>query len=96
VKVLTKRLGEVAADLFHDSANLRYEDIRASYYEDYVMQRRRSLRRNAAGEPHMDKMARLDKFFEGRRVREIDAALLRAFILNEQKRGCPIPRSTVA
>jgi len=44
----------------------------------------------------MDKMARLDKFFEGRRVREIDAALLRAFILNEQKRGCPIPRSTVA
>jgi integrase len=48
---------------------------------------RKSLRRDADGNPRLDKVIRLDGFFERFRASEIDTDLLRKFIANQQARG---------
>ena len=86
-KLLRQRLGQVEAHVYKNAANLRYEDIRAAYYADYVTQHRRSLRRDREGNPHSDKVARLDTFFSGYKVSRIDTDMLRDFTAEQQARG---------
>ena len=87
-KLLRKRLGEVAAGIQQDTRGLRYSDVRQSYLEDLASNGRKSLRFDAKGLPFLEAARRLDDFFEGYRVTEIDADQVRKFHLQEKKRGC--------
>ena len=86
-KELRKAIGEVAAGVHRDTRSLRYEDLRDSYFEDYRANNRKSLRRNKAGHLYLDKVTRLNSFFEGFRASEIDADVVRKFIVNQQGQG---------
>ncbi|MGC1453393.1 MAG: site-specific integrase [Candidatus Sulfotelmatobacter sp.] len=57
------------------------------YYQDYVVNERKSLRRDKEGRPHLDKVARLDDFFAGCRASEINADLIRKFIEDQRAKG---------
>ena len=46
-----------------------YKEMRASYYQDYVLQKHKSLRYDKDGNPRLDKVVRLDDFFTGYRGR---------------------------
>jgi integrase len=61
--------------------------LREAFDQDYVVNQRKSLRHDKGGEPHLDKVARLDGFFKGYRASEIDADLIRKFIADQQGRG---------
>ncbi len=78
-KFLRKRLAEVETNTHSDSRNVRYEDLRASFLADYETNGRKSLRRDADGQVSTDAVNRLDEFFAGYRVREIDADAVRRF-----------------
>jgi integrase len=85
-KILRKRLGAIAAGIQQDTRGLRYEDLRDSYYDDYRTNRRRSLRYGPGGAPRLDKVVRLDSYFEGFRASEITTDDIRKFIVDQQKR----------
>jgi integrase len=98
-RLLKKRLAQVETNTHTDSRNIRYEDLREALYQDYVVNGRKSLRRDGKGSPRLDKVVRLDEFFEGYRASEIDADLIRKFIADQQARGLSngsINRSTSA
>jgi integrase len=86
-KFLRRRLGEVASGTRRDTRRITYEDLRASLYGDYQVNSRKSLRRDRDGKPVLHTVARLDGFFSGYHVAEIDADLIRKFIAAEQERG---------
>lgn len=86
-KLLRSRLGEVAAGIRRDTRHIKYEDLRAAFYQDYEINARKSLRRDGEGNAHLDKVVRLDEFFSGWRVSEIDVDSIGKFIAQEQKRG---------
>lgn len=86
-KFLRKRIGEVDAGVHRDTRRLKYEDLREAFYQDYVVNGRKSLRHDAEGSPRLDKVVRLDGFFEGYRASEIDADLIRKFIADQQGRA---------
>ena len=86
-RFLRKRIGEVEAGIHKDTRRLTYEELREAYYQDYAVNQRRSLRHNKDGDPHLDKVVRLDGFFAGYRASEIDADLIRKFTAEEQGRG---------
>jgi len=86
-RFLRRRLGEVATGTRRDTRRITYEDLRASLYGDYEVNSRKSLRRDAEGKPLLHTVARLDGFFSGYRVAEIDADLIRRFIADQQGRG---------
>lgn len=94
LKFLRTKLGQVAAGVRPDSSRLRYEDIRGALIADYEINSRKSLRRDASGvvKP-LDKVQRLDAFFAGELVRDIDTDLLRKFIAGEQARRLKNGRS---
>ena len=85
-KILRARLGQVAAGIHRDARHLRYGDLRAKLLADYETQAQKSLRRDADGNPMLPTVARLDKFFSGFRVSEIDSDSIRKFIKHEQVR----------
>jgi integrase len=86
-KLLRQRLGELAAGIAHDSRSIRYEGLREAYLTEYRLNGRKSLRFDKAGNPYLDKVNRLDDFFAGYRVIEIDADLIRKFIGDQQSKG---------
>jgi len=86
-KILKKRLAEVTVGVHKDTRRITYEQLRASYYEDYSVNGRKSLRRDARGNPRLDKVIRLDDFFAGYHASEIDADLIREFTANQQGKG---------
>lgn len=86
-KILRRKIGEVEAGVHRDDRRITYEEMSESYYRDYEINARKSLRRDNAGRPHLDKVARLNEFFSGYRASEIDADLIRGFVAHEQKRG---------
>lgn len=86
-KLLRKRLGEVGAGVHRDTRRVTYESLRESFYADYEINARKSLRRDSEGKPYLDKVARLDDFFSGCRASEIDADLIRKFTKDQQQRG---------
>jgi len=86
-KLLRKKIGQVEAGVHKDTRRITYEQLRASYYEDYSVKKRRSLRLDREGHPRLDKVIRLDSFFEGYRISDIDADLIRKFIADQQAKG---------
>lgn len=87
LKMLRDRLAEVRTGIFRNTQNIKYEQLRDAFYQDYEINARKSLRRDGEGKPHLDKVARLDEFFSGWRVSEIDVDSIGRFIASEQKRG---------
>lgn len=86
-KLLRKKIGQVEAGVHPDTRRMTYEELRESYYGDYVTNRRKSLRRDHDGNPRMDKVVRLDGFFAGYKASEIDASLIRKFTAEQQAKG---------
>ncbi len=86
-KMLRKRLGEVGAGIHRDTRRVTYETLRESYYADYEINGRKSLRRDGEGKPHLDKVVRLNSFFTGYRASDIDTELIRKFIADQQAKG---------
>ena len=86
-KELRVALGEVAAGIRPDSRQITYEDLREGFYADCQINEHKSLRRDKEGRPHLDKVARLDRFFSGTRAADVDAGLIRKFIQEERGRG---------
>jgi integrase len=87
-KLLKRRLSEVELGVHRPTRRLRYEDIRDAFLADYVVKRRRSLRFDAAGQPRpLDKVKRLDSYFSGFRVEDIDSDSLAKFVAQLQKQG---------
>src|ERR1700733_7503745 len=62
-KKLKRRVGQVLNGRHRDTRKVTYESMRASYYADYEINGRKSLRHDKEGNPHLDKIARLDGFF---------------------------------
>ena len=60
-----------------DSRRITHEEMRESLYADYFTNKRKSLRRDKNKNPCMDKIGRLNNLFEGFRVSEIDADVIR-------------------
>lgn len=85
-KLLRQRLGEVGAGVHRDTRRVTYESLRESFYSDYEINARKSLRRDNEGKPYLDKVARLDAFFSGYRASDIDADLIRRFAKDQQGR----------
>jgi integrase len=67
--------------------------MRASYYSDYEINGRKSLRHDKEGNPHLDKIARLDEFFGGYRASDIDSDSIRRFITDQQTRHLRQPHT---
>jgi integrase len=86
-KLLKRKLAQVETNTHTDSRNIRYEDLRQAYYQDYAVNERKSLRHDKDGDPRIDKVVRLDGFFEGYRAAEIDADLIRKFIADQKEKG---------
>lgn len=86
LKILRQRAGAVANGIVQDSRGLRYEDLRKSYFDDYVANGRKSLRRDKQGNPYLDKVKRLDGFFAGYRAAEVTTDDVRKFIIDQQAR----------
>jgi integrase len=83
-KLLKTKLAEVETGTHSDSRRITYEELREMYYADYVTKKRKSLRRDQEGNARLDKVVRLDNFFEGYRASEIDASLMKKFVAAEQ------------
>ena len=91
-KLLKLRLAQVVTGTQPSLRRLTYEDLRAAYMADYVAKKHKSLRwrkDEKTGErvPSLDKVERLDKFFEGRRASSIDADVMREFAAKLQTEG---------
>jgi integrase len=86
-KELKKRVGAILNGIPRDNRKVTYERMRANYYADYEVNERKSLRRDKEGNPHLDKVARLDDFFRGRRATDIDAALIRQYTKEQKAKG---------
>jgi len=86
-RCLRKKIGAVENGVHHDTRRLTYEELREAYYQDYAVNARKSLRRDKDGDPRLDKVVRMDGFFSGYRVSEIDADLIRKFIANQLAKG---------
>jgi integrase len=86
-KLLRKKIGQVEAGVHPDTRRITYEELRETYYADYVTNRRKSLRLGPDGNPRMDKVVRLDAFFAGYKASEIDASLIRKFTAEQQAEG---------
>jgi integrase len=85
--LLRRRLGEVATGVHPQLRRVTYEDLRKAYVADYVTNQRKSLRLDREGNPRLDKVGRLDGFFDGYHAAEIDADLMREFTQKLQKEG---------
>lgn len=46
-KFLRRKLGEIEAGIYEDARRITYADLRANYFRDYEINRRKSLRRDA-------------------------------------------------
>jgi integrase len=86
-KFLKDRLAEVRTGTHGDARNLRYEDLRASYFLDYSTNGRRSLKKDEEGNPYSDAVRRLDDYFTGFKASEIDAEHVKRFAQEQQAKG---------
>jgi integrase len=85
-RILKHKLAEVETGTHPEPGRVRYESLREAYYSDYVANGRRSLRQKD-GKPHMDKIARLDRFFSGELAQDITVDEIRRFQAEERERG---------
>ncbi len=86
-RILRKKLGEVEAGIHRDTRRITFEDLREAYFDDYRTNGRKSLRFDKDGVPYLDKVTRLNDFFSGFKSSEIDADLIRKFIVAQQAKG---------
>ncbi len=86
-KILRRKIGEVEAGVHRDTRRIMFEDLREAYFDDYRTNGRKSLRFDKQGIPYLDKVTRLNDFFSGFRSSEIDADLIRKFIVAQQAKG---------
>jgi integrase len=86
-KFLRRKLGAISNGIQEDSRSLRYETLRDAYLEDYAVNGKKSLRRDREGNAYLESVKRLDPFFAGCRVVEINSDLLRQFQREMQTAG---------
>jgi integrase len=86
-KFLRERLAEVITDTHADSRKIRYEDIRDGYMTKCQTSSLKSLRHDAKGVPYLEAVRRLDTYFSGMRVADIDTDLLEKFQLKLRSEG---------
>lgn len=86
-RFLRKKIGAIANGIQEDSRSLRYETLRDAYLDDYVVNGKKSLRRDRDGNPYLESVKRLDPFFAGCRVIEIGSDLMRQFQHEMQAEG---------
>jgi len=87
-KFLKHKLAEVETNTHSDARNLRYEELRDSYLQDYSVNKRKSLRYDKDGAARLDAVTRLNDFFAGcRAASEITTDLIRSYIKDQQKKG---------
>jgi integrase len=86
-KFLKRKLAEVETGTHGDAGTVRYEQLRDSYMADFEVNNRKSLRRNTDGDAYVDCVVRLDAFFSGYKVSEIDADSVRKFQAEQRSKG---------
>ncbi len=86
-KLLNRRIGEAAAGTYRELRRVTYEDLRRAFFDDYITNKRKSLRWTKDGEPRLDPVTRLDGFFSGYRASVIDAELMVKFQKKLQASG---------
>jgi integrase len=86
-RFLKDRVAEVRCGIHKDTRKLTYEAMRHAYYQDYKKEGCKSLRFDKDGHPHLDKVCRLDAFFERMLASDINRDQLKKFIEREQERG---------
>jgi len=64
-----------------------YEDLRENFFQYLIMKGRPSLEMNAKGEPKVNTIARLDKFFGGWRAGDISIVDLKRFRIEGKRDG---------
>lgn len=79
-----KAIGNLAAP---DGKNLRYEDLRKSFFLTYKIKNRKSLRYRKDGTPYLSNIRHLDEFFKSRKARSIGADDVRRFVEARQAAG---------
>lgn len=79
-----KAIGSLAAPT---ARNLRYEDLRESFFLNYKINNRKSLRYDKFGKPYLSNIRHLDEFFQGRKARSIGADDVRRFVEARQEAG---------
>jgi hypothetical protein len=70
-----------------DPEKVAYEDLRENFLEYCVMKGRRSLKRTREGQPTLNTLSRLDRFFGGWRANEITIAHLKRFRTEGKRDG---------
>ena len=86
-KLLRRRLGEVSLGVHRPARAVTYEQIREAFFLDYQTKHRKSLYFDADGNPRLDKVENLNRFFSGWRVSEIDTDAMRHFAKKLQAEG---------
>jgi integrase len=88
-RILGERLGEISKGTFRRPSQETYGTLRKRFYANYVSRNRKSLRRDKAGNPHLDKVERLNEFFDDDDylARDIDADGLQEFITDQRAKG---------
>lgn len=86
-KLLKRRLSEVELRVHRPLRRITYEEIRDAFVADYVTKRRKSLRFREGKPLPLDKVQRLDKFFAGYHVEDIDSDALATFVTKLQATG---------
>ena len=64
----------------------RYEDMRDGYYMRYRAKGHKSLRFDKERNPRLDKVVRLDGYFAGFKLYEIDADAILRFTVDQQSK----------
>jgi integrase len=85
--LLRKKVGAVANGIVQDSRSLKYEDLRTSYMDDYVTNKKKSLRHDRKGVAYLESVRRLDSFFEKFRAVDINTDLMRRYQREQQAAG---------
>jgi integrase len=87
-RLLRDRLSQVNQRVYRGNVRMTYEQIRDAFIADYLKKRRRSLRLDAEGKPRpLDKVQRLDKYFAGFRVEDINPDSLAKFVVQQKQNG---------
>jgi integrase len=91
-KFLKLRTAEARIGTHRDVSRIPYEHLRDKLYDNYRTYKMKSLcwRQDESGQPtipYLDSVVRLDTFFEGYEVRDIDVGLIEKFMLHERNRG---------
>ncbi len=86
LELLQRRLTESKDEAIPD-AKLTYEDMQKALYRDYEVRGHKSLLTRADGSRYLGTVPPLDRFFAGRRVKDVTTARIKDFIQSRQAEG---------